>query len=47
MNGQVISASIGDGLASGEFLAAFALLLGVPNFQIGVMTAILFIVQPL
>lgn len=47
MDGQVIFASIGDGLASGGFLAAFALLLGASNFQIGVMTAIPFIVQPL
>lgn len=47
MDGQVITASIADGLASGGFLAAFALLLGASNFQIGVMIAIPFMVQPL
>lgn len=44
---QAVAASAGDGLASGGFLAAFALILGASNFQIGVMTAIPFIVQPL
>ena len=47
MNWQAISASGADGLASGGFLAAFALILGASNFHIGVMTAIPFIVQPL
>ena len=47
MNWQAISSSGADGLASGGFLAAFALILGASNFHIGVMTAIPFIVQPL
>lgn len=47
MTRQAVSASGADGLASGGFLAAFALILGATNFQIGVMTAIPFIVQPL
>ncbi|MEZ5414669.1 MAG: MFS transporter [Opitutaceae bacterium] len=44
---QAVAASGADGLASGGFLAAFALILGATNFQIGVMTAIPSIVQPL
>jgi MFS family permease len=47
MTSQAVSASVADGLASGGFLAAFALILGATNFHIGVMTAIPFIVQPL
>lgn len=47
MTRQAVSASGADGLASGGFLAAFALILGATNFQIGVMTAIPFIMQPL
>ena len=47
MKWQAVAASGADGLASGGFLAAFALLLGASNFHIGVMTAIPFIVQPL
>ena len=44
---QTIAASGADGLASGGFLAAFALLLGASNFHIGVMAAIPSIMQPL
>ena len=44
---QAVAASGADGLASGGFLAAFALILGASNFQIGVMAAIPSIVQPL
>lgn len=47
MTMQAVAASGADGLASGGFLAAFALILGATNFQIGIMTAIPFIVQPL
>ncbi len=47
MTMQAVAASAGDGLASGGFLAAFALILGATNFQIGIMTAIPSIVQPL
>ena len=47
MTWQAVSAAGADGLASGGFLAAFALILGASNFHIGVMTAIPFIVQPL
>lgn len=47
MKRQAVAASGADGLASGGFLAAFALILGATNFQIGVMTAIPFIMQPL
>jgi len=44
---QAIAASGADGLASGGFLAAFALILGATNVHIGIMTAIPFIMQPL
>ena len=47
MTRQAISAAGADGLASGGFLASFALILGASNFQIGIMTAIPFIMQPL
>ena len=47
MTRQAVAASGADGLASGGLLAAFALLLGASNFQIGVMTAIPFVMQPL
>ena len=47
MTRQAISAAGADGLASGGFLASFALILGASNFHIGIMTAIPFIVQPL
>ena len=43
---QTIAASGADGLASGGFLAAFALILGASNLHIGIMTAIPFIMQP-
>ena len=43
---QTIAASGADGLASGGFLAAFALLLGASNFHIGIMAAIPSIMQP-
>ena len=43
---QTIAASGADGLASGGFLAAFALILGASNVHIGIMTAIPFIMQP-
>ena len=44
---QTIAASGADGLASGGFLAAFALILGASNVHIGIMTAIPFIMQPI
>lgn len=44
---QAVAASGADGLASGGFLAAFALILGATNVHIGIMTAIPFIMQPL
>lgn len=44
---QMVAASGADGLASGGFLTAFALILGASNFHIGIMTAIPFIMQPL
>ena len=47
MTRQAISASGADGLASGGFLASFALILGASNFHIGIMTAIPFVMQPL
>ena len=47
MTRQAVAASGADGLASGGLLAAFALILGASNFQIGVMTAIPFVMQPL
>ena len=47
MTRQAISASGADGLASGGFLASFALILGASNFHIGIMTAIPFAMQPL
>ena len=47
MTWQAVAAAGADGLASGGFLAAFALILGASNFHIGIMTAIPFIVQPL
>ncbi len=43
---QTIAGSGADGLASGGFLAAFALVLGASNVHIGIMTAIPFIMQP-
>ncbi len=47
MTRQAISAAGADGLASGGFLASFALILGASNFHIGIMTAIPFAMQPL
>ena len=47
MTWQAVAAAGADGLASGGFLAAFALILGASNLHIGIMTAIPFIVQPL
>jgi MFS family permease len=47
MTWQAVSASGADGLASGGFLAAFALILGASNTQIGIMAAIPSIVQPM
>jgi MFS family permease len=47
MTWQAVAASGADGLASGGFLAAFALLLGASNVEIGMMTALPFIMQPL
>ena len=47
MTWQIVSGSAADGFASAGFLAAFALLLGASNLQIGIMTAVPFIVQPL
>lgn len=44
---QALCGSGAEGLASGGLLAAFALLLGASNFQIGIMTAVPFVVQPL
>ena len=44
---HTIMASAADGLASGGFLAAFALILGASNVHIGIMTAIPFIMQPI
>ena len=46
MNLQAIAASASDGLVSGGFLAAFALLLGASNVHIGVITALPPILQP-
>ncbi len=42
---QAIAASGADGLMSGGFLAAFALVLGASNFHIGILTALPFIMQ--
>ena len=47
MTRQAVWASGADGLASGGFLASFALILGASNFHIGIMTAIPFVMQPL
>ncbi len=47
MTWQGVMAFAADGMASGGFLAAFALIIGASNFHIGIMTAIPFIVQPL
>ena len=47
MTWQAVSASAADGFASGGFLAAFALAMGANNTQIGIMTALPFLVQPL
>ena len=47
MTWQAVAASGADGMASGGFLAAFALILGASNTQIGIMTAIPFIAQPM
>ena len=44
---QAVAASGADGLASGGFLTAFALILGASTVHIGIMTAIPFIVQPI
>ncbi|MDA1347866.1 MAG: MFS transporter, partial [Chloroflexi bacterium] len=43
---QVIAGAGADGLASGGFLVAFALILGANNTQIGLMTALPFLAQP-
>ena len=42
---QAISASAADGFASGGFLVAFALAMGANNTQIGIMTALPFLMQ--
>ena len=47
MNYQAIAASGADGLVSGGFLAAFALLLGASNIHIGIITALPPILQPI
>ena len=39
---QAIAAAGADGLMSGGFLAAFALLIGASNFHIGILTALPF-----
>ena len=44
---QAVSASAADGFASGGFLVAFALAMGANNTQIGIMTALPFLMQPL
>ncbi|MDA1347257.1 MAG: MFS transporter [Chloroflexi bacterium] len=44
---QMVIASGADGLVSGGFLTAFALILGASNFHIGIMMAVPFLVQPL
>lgn len=44
---QVAAAGGLDGLTSGGFLVAFALALGASNFQIGVLTALPFVMQPI
>ena len=46
LNYQAVAASASDGLVSGGFLAAFALLLGASNFHIGIMTALPSLLQP-
>lgn len=46
MNYQAVAASASDGLVSGGFLAAFALLLGASNVHIGILTALPPILQP-
>ena len=46
MKFQAIAASGADGLVSGGFLAAFALLLGASNVHIGIITALPPILQP-
>ena len=46
MKYQAIAASGADGLVSGGFLAAFALLLGASNVHIGIITALPPILQP-
>ena len=47
MTRQAVAASGADGMASGGFLAAFALILGASNLHIGIMAAIPFVMQPL
>ena len=47
MTWQAVSASAADGFASGGFLVAFALAMGANNTQIGIMTALPFLMQPL
>jgi len=42
---MLTAASGADGLMSGGFLAAFALLLGASNFHIGILTALPFLMQ--
>ena len=44
---QAVSAAAADGFASGGFLVAFALAMGANNTQIGIMTALPFLMQPL
>ncbi len=46
LNYQAIAAAASDGLVSGGFLAAFALLLGASNVHIGIITALPPILQP-
>lgn len=46
MNYQAVAAAASDGLVSGGFLAAFALLLGASNVHIGIITALPPILQP-
>ena len=46
LNYQAVAASASDGLISGGFLAAFALLLGASNFHIGIIAALPSLLQP-
>jgi hypothetical protein len=44
---QVVAGGGLEGITSGGFLAAFALALGASNLQIGILTALPFMVQPI